>query len=142
MWWDQPSWTTFKIKTCTSSLVHYFNTAGDLYSICHDGCVSYSLHGSSLVHTVHRVPIFVSLLPIYLWTSVAAPNLPKMTAGFGLLAWLGVFLASAGLVMFYRCSRYILWHGLLLSFFFPKSLLGHCGLDNFFMDTSCLFISL
>ncbi|KAK3007650.1 hypothetical protein RJ639_013884 [Escallonia herrerae] len=34
----------------------------------------------------------------------AASNLPKLTAGFGLLAWMGVFLASAGLVMFYRCS--------------------------------------
>ncbi|PPS01050.1 hypothetical protein GOBAR_AA19613 [Gossypium barbadense] len=31
-------------------------------------------------------------------------NLPKLTAGFGLLAWMDVFLASAGLVMFYRCS--------------------------------------
>ncbi|KAK3001722.1 hypothetical protein RJ639_021780 [Escallonia herrerae] len=34
----------------------------------------------------------------------AASNLPKLTAGFGLLAWMGVFLASSGLVMFYRCS--------------------------------------
>jgi palmitoyltransferase ZDHHC13/17 len=30
----------------------------------------------------------------------------KMTVIFGLFAWLGVFLASVGLVMFYRCSRY------------------------------------
>jgi palmitoyltransferase len=38
----------------------------------------------------------------------AASNLPKLTAGFGLLAWLAVFLATGGLVMFYRCSRYAL----------------------------------
>uniref|UniRef100_A0A2N9J8A1 S-acyltransferase n=1 Tax=Fagus sylvatica TaxID=28930 RepID=A0A2N9J8A1_FAGSY len=36
---------------------------------------------------------------------LVAPNLPKLTAGSGLFAWLGVFLASAGLVMLYRCSR-------------------------------------
>lgn len=36
----------------------------------------------------------------------AASNLPKLTAGIGLLAWLGVFLASSGLIFFYRCSRY------------------------------------
>lgn len=32
-------------------------------------------------------------------------KLPRLTVGFGLLAWLGFFLATAGLVMFYRCSR-------------------------------------
>ncbi|PPD74368.1 hypothetical protein GOBAR_DD28723 [Gossypium barbadense] len=36
---------------------------------------------------------------------LVAPYLPRLTAGFGLLAWSGVFLASAGLVLFYRCSR-------------------------------------
>ncbi|KAK4774180.1 hypothetical protein SAY87_029199 [Trapa incisa] len=35
----------------------------------------------------------------------AASNLPKLTVGMGLLAWSGVFLSSAGLVLFYRCSR-------------------------------------
>jgi palmitoyltransferase len=29
-----------------------------------------------------------------------------MTAPFGMFAWSGVFLATAGLVMFYKCSRY------------------------------------
>ena len=29
-----------------------------------------------------------------------------MTAPFGIFAWSGVFLATAGLVMFYKCSRY------------------------------------
>jgi hypothetical protein len=28
-----------------------------------------------------------------------------MTAPFGMFAWSGVFLATAGLVMFYKCSR-------------------------------------
>ncbi|KAE8688147.1 Protein S-acyltransferase 24 [Hibiscus syriacus] len=40
----------------------------------------------------------------YIQSVMMAPYLPKMTAGFGLLAWLGVFLSSAGLVMLYRCS--------------------------------------
>ncbi|KAH9624427.1 hypothetical protein KSS87_003446 [Heliosperma pusillum] len=32
---------------------------------------------------------------------------PRLTVGFGLFAWLGFFLASGGLVMFYRCSRFL-----------------------------------
>ncbi|WZZ90624.1 hypothetical protein YC2023_119203 [Brassica napus] len=32
-------------------------------------------------------------------------NLPKLTTGIGSLAWLGFILATAGLVLFYRCSR-------------------------------------
>lgn len=44
----------------------------------------------------------------------AASNLPKLTAGFGLLAWSGVFLATGGLVLFYRCSRYVIYR----TFFF------------------------
>ncbi|KAI5679630.1 hypothetical protein M9H77_00857 [Catharanthus roseus] len=36
--------------------------------------------------------------------SCTAPNLPKLTAGAALIAWLGVLSASAGLVLFYRCS--------------------------------------
>ncbi|OMO61697.1 Zinc finger, DHHC-type, palmitoyltransferase [Corchorus olitorius] len=44
------------------------------------------------------------MLTTYIHSVIMASNLPKLTAGFGLLAWLGVFLASAGLVLFYRCS--------------------------------------
>lgn len=36
----------------------------------------------------------------------SASTLPKLTAAGALFAWLGVFLATAGLVTFYRCSRY------------------------------------
>ncbi|XP_027070621.1 protein S-acyltransferase 24 [Coffea arabica] len=45
-----------------------------------------------------------SLLVTYTHSVIMAPNLPKLTAGFALLAWLGVFLATSGLVLFYRCS--------------------------------------
>ncbi|KAG6771360.1 hypothetical protein POTOM_022711 [Populus tomentosa] len=48
--------------------------------------------------------IIILLLLIYVHSVILASNLPKLTAGFGLLAWLAVFLATAGLVMFYRCS--------------------------------------
>ncbi|XP_062078214.1 protein S-acyltransferase 24 [Humulus lupulus] len=47
--------------------------------------------------------IFV-LLVTYTHSVIIASNLPKLTAGSGIIAWLGVFLASAGLVMLYRCS--------------------------------------
>ncbi|KAF1001848.1 protein S-acyltransferase 24-like [Apium graveolens] len=47
--------------------------------------------------------IFV-LLVMYVHSVITATNLPKLTAGIGLLAWLGVFLASSGLIFFYRCS--------------------------------------
>uniref|UniRef100_A0A6N2N0P4 S-acyltransferase n=1 Tax=Salix viminalis TaxID=40686 RepID=A0A6N2N0P4_SALVM len=49
--------------------------------------------------------IILLLLGTYVNSVILASNLPKLTAGFGLLAWLAVFLATAGLVMFYRCSR-------------------------------------
>ncbi|KAF9679730.1 hypothetical protein SADUNF_Sadunf06G0044800 [Salix dunnii] len=49
--------------------------------------------------------IIILLLLIYIYSVILASNLPKLTACFGLLAWLAVFLANAGLVMFYRCSR-------------------------------------
>ncbi|KAK1404822.1 hypothetical protein POM88_004427 [Heracleum sosnowskyi] len=49
--------------------------------------------------------IFV-LLVMYVHSVIIASNLPKLTAGIGLLAWMGVFLASSGLIFFYRCSRY------------------------------------
>nr|KJB53968.1 hypothetical protein B456_009G014100 [Gossypium raimondii] len=45
------------------------------------------------------------LMVTYIQSVLMAPYLPRLTAGFGLLAWSGVFLASAGLVLFYRCSR-------------------------------------
>ncbi|KAK4854426.1 hypothetical protein QYF36_023717 [Acer negundo] len=45
------------------------------------------------------------LLVTYTHSVILASNLPKLTAGFGLFAWSGFFLASGGLVMFYRCSR-------------------------------------
>ncbi|KAM6553279.1 hypothetical protein CsatB_014041 [Cannabis sativa] len=44
------------------------------------------------------------LLVTYTHSVIIASNLPKLTAGSGFIAWLGVFLASAGLVMLYRCS--------------------------------------
>ncbi|XP_057501036.1 protein S-acyltransferase 24-like [Actinidia eriantha] len=47
--------------------------------------------------------IFLLLLT-YIHAVIMASNLPKLTAGFALLAWLGVLLATAGLVFFYRCS--------------------------------------
>nr|XP_043620643.1 protein S-acyltransferase 24 [Erigeron canadensis] len=47
--------------------------------------------------------IFV-LLMTYINSVVMASNLPKMTAGSAFFAWIGAFLASSGLVLFYRCS--------------------------------------
>ncbi|CAI0629487.1 unnamed protein product [Linum tenue] len=49
--------------------------------------------------------IIIILLIIYIHSVIMAPNLPRVTPGFGLFAWLGVFLATSGLVTFYRCSR-------------------------------------
>ncbi|XP_077215119.1 protein S-acyltransferase 24-like [Tasmannia lanceolata] len=45
------------------------------------------------------------LLATYVHSVITASDLLKLTAAFALFAWLGVFLASAGLIMFYRCSR-------------------------------------
>ncbi|KAD3067952.1 hypothetical protein R6Q59_018048 [Mikania micrantha] len=47
--------------------------------------------------------IFV-LLMTYINSVIMASNLPKMTAGSALIAWIGATLASLGLVLFYRCS--------------------------------------
>lgn len=60
---------------------------------------------------------FLSILYLYcfVFSMAVASELPGLTAGFGLLAWFGVFLASAGLVMFYKCSKYA-----LCTFFFPS----------------------
>nr|DAD27281.1 TPA_asm: hypothetical protein HUJ06_028749 [Nelumbo nucifera] len=48
--------------------------------------------------------IILILIITYLHSVIMASNLPKLTAAFGLFAWLGVFLATSGLVLFYRCS--------------------------------------
>ncbi|CAI9293419.1 unnamed protein product [Lactuca saligna] len=47
--------------------------------------------------------IFVLLLT-YINSVIMASNLPKLTAGSAFFAWIGVILASAGLILFYRCS--------------------------------------
>ncbi|CAH1449139.1 unnamed protein product [Lactuca virosa] len=47
--------------------------------------------------------IFVLLLT-YINSVIMASNLPKLTAGSAFFAWIGVTLASAGLILFYRCS--------------------------------------
>ncbi|KAK9697904.1 hypothetical protein RND81_08G068500 [Saponaria officinalis] len=49
--------------------------------------------------------IILLLLVLYTHSVILGPEFPRLTMGFGLFAWLGVFLASGGLVMFYRCSR-------------------------------------
>ncbi|KAJ9688800.1 hypothetical protein PVL29_014446 [Vitis rotundifolia] len=49
--------------------------------------------------------IILLLLVTYIHSAIIASELPRLTAGFGLLAWFGVFLASAGLVLFYKCSN-------------------------------------
>ncbi|WCJ29949.1 Ankyrin repeat family protein with DHHC zinc finger domain [Euphorbia peplus] len=49
--------------------------------------------------------IILILLVTYVHSVIMDPNLPSLTATFGLVAWLGFFSATAGLVMFYRCSR-------------------------------------
>ncbi|GAB2260793.1 hypothetical protein Droror1_Dr00011648 [Drosera rotundifolia] len=49
--------------------------------------------------------VILLMLVAYITSVIMDAELPRLTAGFGLFAWLGVFLASAGLVMFYRCSR-------------------------------------
>ncbi|KAI4377733.1 hypothetical protein MLD38_015313 [Melastoma candidum] len=49
--------------------------------------------------------MIILLLVVYMNSVIIASNLPRLTAGFALLAWFGVFLASSGLVLFHRCSR-------------------------------------
>ena len=39
----------------------------------------------------------------------AASSSLNLTAAFVFVAWLGVFLATAGLVMFYKCSRFLIY---------------------------------
>ncbi|GJZ05760.1 hypothetical protein Tco_0539553 [Tanacetum coccineum] len=54
--------------------------------------------------------VIVLLLMTYINSVIMASNLPKMTAGVVFFAWIGVLLASSGLVLFYRCSRYVDLH--------------------------------
>ncbi|XP_051203261.1 protein S-acyltransferase 24 [Lolium perenne] len=49
--------------------------------------------------------IAIVLLTTYIHSVIAGQYMIGMTASFGLFAWSGVFLATAGLVMFYKCSR-------------------------------------
>ncbi|KAI4344211.1 hypothetical protein L6164_011462 [Bauhinia variegata] len=48
--------------------------------------------------------IILLLLVTYIHSVILATTLPKLTAAASLLAWLGVFLATVGLVMFHSCS--------------------------------------
>uniref|UniRef100_A0ACD5Z8H6 Uncharacterized protein n=1 Tax=Avena sativa TaxID=4498 RepID=A0ACD5Z8H6_AVESA len=49
--------------------------------------------------------IAIVMLATYIHSVIAGQYMIGMTASFGLFAWSGVFLATAGLVMFYKCSR-------------------------------------
>ncbi|XP_068636658.1 protein S-acyltransferase 24-like [Aristolochia californica] len=49
--------------------------------------------------------LILMLLTIYIHSVITASQYFKLTAAFALFAWSGVFLATAGLIMFYRCSR-------------------------------------
>lgn len=48
--------------------------------------------------------IILLLLVTYTSSIIMGSDLPKLRSGFGFLAWMGALLASAGLVMLYRCS--------------------------------------
>ncbi|XP_052880117.1 protein S-acyltransferase 24-like isoform X2 [Gossypium arboreum] len=71
----------------------------------------YRSNGNSLLGKLPKLglaPVLCCVIVVHLTTYIhsviMASNLPKLTAGFGILAWLGVFLSSAGLIWFYRCS--------------------------------------
>ncbi|KAJ0984321.1 hypothetical protein J5N97_002677 [Dioscorea zingiberensis] len=49
--------------------------------------------------------VIIIMLVTYVHSVVTASSFPKLTAGTGFFAWLGVLSATTGLVMFYRCSR-------------------------------------
>ncbi|KAJ3679152.1 hypothetical protein LUZ60_017163 [Juncus effusus] len=49
--------------------------------------------------------IIILLLFIYIHSVISGLYILNFTALFGLYAWSGVFLATAGLYMFYKCSR-------------------------------------
>nr|GLL45330.1 protein S-acyltransferase 24-like isoform X1 [Ipomoea trifida] len=48
--------------------------------------------------------IIILLLVTYIHAVILAPNLPKLTAASAFFAWLGVFIATSALVLFYMCS--------------------------------------
>ncbi|CAD6336091.1 unnamed protein product [Miscanthus lutarioriparius] len=47
----------------------------------------------------------IGMLITYIHSVISGQYAMTMTTPFGILAWSGVFLATAGLVMFYKCSR-------------------------------------
>uniref|UniRef100_K3YQT1 S-acyltransferase n=1 Tax=Setaria italica TaxID=4555 RepID=K3YQT1_SETIT len=49
--------------------------------------------------------IIIALIFVYTHSIILGDYNTNMTLPLGLFSWLGVFLATAGLVMFYRCSR-------------------------------------
>ncbi|EEC72626.1 hypothetical protein EE612_009329 [Oryza sativa] len=49
--------------------------------------------------------IIIGLIYIYVYSVISGQYSSNMTLLFGLFSWLGIFLATAGLVMFYKCSR-------------------------------------
>ncbi|XP_078443252.1 ankyrin repeat family protein with DHHC zinc finger domain-containing protein [Wolffia australiana] len=49
--------------------------------------------------------IILIMLFLYIHSVAAATDSLILTASFGLFAWTGAFLATAGLVMLYKCSR-------------------------------------
>jgi palmitoyltransferase len=49
--------------------------------------------------------IIIVLIFVYVHSIILGDYNTNMTVPFGLFSWLGVFLATAGLAMFYRCSR-------------------------------------
>ncbi|KAJ0706070.1 putative protein S-acyltransferase [Helianthus annuus] len=52
--------------------------------------------------------VIFALLLTYINSVIMASNLPKLTAGSAFFAWMGVLFASSGLILFSRCSRYVL----------------------------------
>ncbi|CAN6271702.1 unnamed protein product, partial [Urochloa humidicola] len=49
--------------------------------------------------------ITIALIFVYIHSIILGDYNTNMTLPLGFFSWLGVFLATAGLVMFYRCSR-------------------------------------
>ncbi|TVU08302.1 hypothetical protein EJB05_41702 [Eragrostis curvula] len=49
--------------------------------------------------------IIIIMLITFVHSVISGQYVMNMTLPFGLFAWSGVFLATAGLVMFYKCSR-------------------------------------
>nr|CAB3468532.1 unnamed protein product [Digitaria exilis]CAB3470980.1 unnamed protein product [Digitaria exilis] len=49
--------------------------------------------------------IIIGMLITYIHSVISGQYATNMSAPFGMFAWSGVFLATAGLVMFYKCSR-------------------------------------